>query len=352
VTRALPYLEQNLGGTLRAPAAALVSVRTARRALARHNPDLVWVWNGSEVSHAALWALADSNTPMAFRVCEHWFARAFAQDRFTRHLTVHDDGARDRIWGAAMRAINRLPALQIDPAGSVRAAIAWNSNAIREMAPRPATIVPVLERVIHSTSRNLPLLETIVRAPDPDPLIVFLGRRDTWKGADVAVRALRALRDVGHRARLTLAGPAGDDPELVGRVAREEQVTSAVTELAPLDGNGVAALLSRAHVLLVPSTWAEPYPLVSIEGAAARVPLVASSAGGIPEFIRDGVEGLLFAPGDHEQCARAIAATLEDPAATTQRVERARAAAATHSWEAYLDAEEAFVHDAYDALQR
>ena len=54
----------------------------------------------------------------------------------------------------------------------------------------------------------------------------------------------------------------------------------------------------RAHALIVPSTWDEPFPLVTIEGALARVPLVASDVGGIGEGMHDEEHALLFARGD------------------------------------------------------
>ncbi len=50
-----------------------------------------------------------------------------------------------------------------------------------------------------------------------------------------------------------------------------------------VDPDGVAAVLARTHALILPSTWEEPFPLVTIEGAFARVPLVASDVGGVGE---------------------------------------------------------------------
>lgn len=351
VTRALAFLEEGTRDTLRAPRAARAAVPIARTALARHQPDLIWVWNGAGLPQTALRVLADSGVPLAFRVCEHWFARAFAYDRFTAYLRPADRSPRDRAWSVAMRAYNHLGGLGYDPDKPVRAAISWNSEAIRRMAPAPASITPVLQRVVHSTSRKLPDLERVVRAPDPEPLALFLGRRDLAKGADVAVRAIADLRRRhGRDVRLILAGPPSvEDPGLVARVAGEHGVSDLVEELAPQDTAGVAALLARAHVMLVPSTWEEPYPLVSIEAAAAGVPLVTSSAGGIPEFVGDGVEGLLFSPGDHAACADAIERVLADPEGAATRAAAALSRARTHDWAHYLDESERFALDAVAA---
>ena len=81
-------------------------------------------------------------------------------------------------------------------------------------------------------------------------------------------------------------------------------------ELGP---DGIAALLETAHALVVPSIWEEPAGLVCVEAALARVPIVASRSGGIPELVRDRLDGLLFSRGDAEQCAELLAETLADP---------------------------------------
>jgi glycosyltransferase involved in cell wall biosynthesis len=50
-------------------------------------------------------------------------------------------------------------------------------------------------------------------------------------------------------------------------------------------------------VQVVPS-WAESFGLVTLEALVRGVPVVATTAGGTPEIVRDGREGLLVPPGD------------------------------------------------------
>lgn len=353
VIRSLAFLEQGTLSTLRTPLASLAQIRVVRTVLRDYQPEFIWIWNGAGIPQTALRVLAESGTPLGFRVCEHWFSRVFAYDRFTGYLYANVEGWRDRTWQVAMRAFNRMSRLRYDPNTQVRCAISWNSDAIRRMAPAPPAIYPLLERVTHSTSRKLPLLEGTLRNPDPEPLVLFLGRRDVPKGADIAVRAIGELRrSHGRSVRMLLAGPpALRDPGLISRVATEAGVSDLIEELGPQDANGVSILLSRAHILVIPSTWAEPYPLVSLEGAAAGVPLVASSAGGIPEFIRDGVEGLLFEPEDVAGLAAALQRVFIEPAAALDRVHAARERARDHDWPSYLEASEQFVWDAVAALR-
>jgi hypothetical protein len=104
--------------------------------------------------------------------------------------------------------------------------------------------------------------------------------------------------------------------------------------------------------MIVPSVWDEPFPLVTIEGALARVPLVASDVGGIGEGMHDEQHALLFARGDARLAAAALARTLREQPATAARVERAYERAQAFRLDAYLDAQERFVEDARAALAR
>ena len=119
-----------------------------------------------------------------------------------------------------------------------------------------------------------------------------------------------------------------------------------------LELDDLTELLARSHVLVVPSLWAEPFPLVSIEGALARVPIVASKTGGIPEQLEDGSQALLFPPGDADACAEAIAAILSHPDDATKRAERAFERASSLSWSNYLRETDAFISGSLAALAR
>jgi hypothetical protein len=113
-----------------------------------------------------------------------------------------------------------------------------------------------------------------------------------------------------------------------------------------------AASLARAHALIVPSVWDEPFGLVTIEAALARVPLVAADVGGISEGMHDGEHALLFPRGDGAAAARALASVLEDPQGTAARVARARERAERFRLGPYLEEQERFVLDAHAALTR
>jgi glycosyltransferase involved in cell wall biosynthesis len=111
-----------------------------------------------------------------------------------------------------------------------------------------------------------------------------------------------------------------------------------------------AEVLARAHALIVPSTWDEPFGYVMVEGALARVPLVASDVGGISEAMADESHALFFPRGDAAAAAAALARTLTEREQTAARVERAFERAQQFRVGPYLQEQERFVHDALAAL--
>ena len=63
---------------------------------------------------------------------------------------------------------------------------------------------------------------------------------------------------------------------------------------------------------------------MNLEALASGLPVVASNIGGIPEFIEDEGNGLLFAPGDHHALATQIERLLYDPELSKRLGQRAR----------------------------
>lgn len=352
VRREMTLLTPDETGAFRAPIASLRAVGTARRAL-EWNPDLIYAWNGASIPQAALRVLADSGVPLAFRVCEHWFGGLFLRDQFMRELLPASRGPARASWAAGCRALNLLPALRLDATAPVRTAVSWNSEAIRSMVTMPPFVDAVLERVGHSVPRYGDLYAAVERKPADEPEIVFVGRVTPYKGLASAIEALALLRsDHDVPASLVVAGPEDEDhaAELRSLAARLG-VADAVCWNGPLQPAGIAELLARASVMIVPSTWDEPFPLVTIEGALARVPLVAADVGGIGEGMHDEQHALLFPREDATAAAAALARTLRETEQTAARVQRAYERAQEFRLGPYLAEQERFVLDALSALR-
>jgi glycosyltransferase involved in cell wall biosynthesis len=81
-----------------------------------------------------------------------------------------------------------------------------------------------------------------------------------------------------------------------------------------LDTDKLARELAEASIVAIPSLWPEPFGLVGIEAFAAGRPVIASSTGGVRDWLEDGRSGVCVPPGDVSALARALAELLADPA--------------------------------------
>ncbi len=115
---------------------------------------------------------------------------------------------------------------------------------------------------------------------------------------------------IACQAALLLAGGpplvvAGDGP-LAGEVARlAGQSQGRLVFVGWADRGRMSRLLAGAASLWLPSLWAEPFGIAGLEALALGVPVVASAVGGVEDWLQDGVNGLLTAPGDAPALARA-----------------------------------------------
>jgi glycosyltransferase involved in cell wall biosynthesis len=121
-------------------------------------------------------------------------------------------------------------------------------------------------------------------------------------------RLVRVLADVPDlRLRLVGDGPL--------RSAVEAMVVACdVADRVDLVGfhpDGVAAL-DGTDLLVLPSA-AEACPMAVLQAMARGLPVVASAAGGVPEIVRDGVEGLLVPAGDDDALRHALHLLAKDP---------------------------------------
>ncbi|MGH2893318.1 MAG: glycosyltransferase family 4 protein [Solirubrobacteraceae bacterium] len=152
--------------------------------------------------------------------------------------------------------------------------------------------------------------------PSDAPVIAVLGRISDRKGQDQLVRALATapLRDRG--AVGVIAGAPRPGAE-----ARRDRVLALARQLGVEDRlalvgfrEDVETVYGAADVVAIPSTAPDPLPNTALEAAGAGCAVVAAAHGGLPEIIRDGETGRLFAPGDAAGLAEVIAELLDDEA--------------------------------------
>lgn len=123
--------------------------------------------------------------------------------------------------------------------------------------------------------------------------IVFLGRLVSDKGPELLVKAFAAL--AYSSARLTIVG-SGPDRDSLAQLVRNLSLADRVCFTGALQGEDLVEVLNQHEIMVVPSTWNEPFGIVALEGLACGCVLLVSDGGGLPDAI--GKSGLLFKRGD------------------------------------------------------
>jgi len=157
----------------------------------------------------------------------------------------------------------------------------------------------------------------------------FFGRLTRQKGPDVLLEAVADV--VAHMPQVHFsfygAGPMADD---LRKQAEERQLASHVHFHGAYRQDEAAARMRQVDVVAVPSRW-EGCPYVVLEAFAAGVPVVAAAVGGVPDLIRDGVNGVCVAANDPEALCDGLLDVLRDPQKRRQLAEQGLVTAETRS---------------------
>ena len=139
--------------------------------------------------------------------------------------------------------------------------------------------------------------------------ILYVGQVIRGKGVDLLIRALGRLTHPWHATIVGTGNHLDHCRNLAGKLGIDDRVdfTGWVAH-GDLENH-----YARAAFTVVPSRWPEPFGMVGIEAMARGRAVVGFSAGGIPDWLRDGVNGLLVPPGDVERLAGAMTSLLADP---------------------------------------
>ena len=143
---------------------------------------------------------------------------------------------------------------------------------------------------------------------EPEILVSFVGKFTDFKGIDILIKAARKVTDEIPEVIFALAG----DGQLMAEMKQltAELKLENIYFLGHQTQEDVASLYSAADVSVVPSRI-EPFGLVAIEALGCGTPVVATNAGGLPDFVNNDV-GKLIEMEDVEALANAIIEELKN----------------------------------------
>jgi glycosyltransferase involved in cell wall biosynthesis len=179
-----------------------------------------------------------------------------------------------------------------------------------------------------------------VDQPDlPDrPYIVALGRVVEKKGFDLLLAAYAAYAAIQENRTTPDLVIGGTGPAMDGLVETAESLHVAHRVHFPgrLHRHQVARMMAGAELFVMPSRL-EPFGIVILEGWRAGVAVMATNRGGPPEFVHDGVDGVLVDPFDTPSFAAALEQLLTDDVHRRSVAAAGAARVTTFAWPAIAE---------------
>ncbi len=143
-----------------------------------------------------------------------------------------------------------------------------------------------------ATVHNAVDVDSLVVSPaSKEPYLLCLARICPDKGQHVAIEVARRTG-----MRLVLAGKVEATPQAIEYFNRHVKAAIDGANVIHLDnvaGEEKAQLLARAHALLAPLQWDEPFGLAMVEAMASGTPVIAIARGAAPELVTHEVTGFL-----------------------------------------------------------
>ena len=140
------------------------------------------------------------------------------------------------------------------------------------------------------------------------------------KGCDTSIKAMNLVREKFPQAILVLAGSKNiidwgatqqkDIAYLVSLIKHFELEDNVLIDVYSLDE--MEQLYAASSVCVYPSNSGEPFGLTMLEAMAMAKPMIITNTGGMPEVIKDGINGFVIPRGDFEDLAAKIVQLLSD----------------------------------------
>jgi glycosyltransferase involved in cell wall biosynthesis len=232
--------------------------------------------------------LSGRSTPMIVEVHGDWRT-------FTRSY-----GSPSRKWLA--RPADSVARFVLRRADATRALSHFTSSLVQEVRGRPADgIFPTYSDLSAFTAD--PVADLPAR-----PTALFVGALEAYKNVDGLAAAWRRVVAQLPEARLVIVG-RGSRHAVIERLVGD--LPEHVEHMPQLEPDEVAQAFDAATLLVLPS-WPEGLGRVVIEAFARGRGVVATNAGGIPDLVTDGQEGILIPPAAEDALVEALLRVLGD----------------------------------------
>lgn len=143
------------------------------------------------------------------------------------------------------------------------------------------------------------------------PIVLFVGRLVHRKGVHILIKAFTKVVKEIPEAKLVIVGEGYMKP-ILQMISKQLKIKEKVKFLGEIDEEKLLKTYQKSRVVVIPSLYRESFGIVALEAMATGKPVIATRVGGLPEIIKDGINGLLTQPGNPTELAEKITLLLSD----------------------------------------
>ena len=288
--------------------------RNTRDYVARHRPDVIFLWSQLRLTVGPALAAEQSSTPVAYTLND---------ENISSYLPA---SGCDTLQARIGRALDRW----VVPSITLSGLQFHHATCISHLLKRNliASGLPLEHaRVIH---QGIPL-ERFPLKQSPGKLslplrVLYVGQLHPYKGVHTLIESAHQVASTFGRDRIRVTIVGGGAPAYVAELATLGANLPGSVRLVGRKSHEDPPSIYRDHdVLVFPSLWQEPFGLTHLEAMASGTPVVSTADGGQGEFLVDRENALVFDKGSVRGLSGCLATLMSSPELAQDLAHNARA---------------------------
>ena len=269
-------------------------------------PDIVFAWNLGGISLSPAIAANALSIPVIYYVSDYWMLRKYRLGFPVMESLL--EGFADKSLGGFLN--HRVPLTNI----------IYTSRFVKDSYSKEGILPQKVEVIHHGVD-----LEVFRRPEAPKggegTKMLYVGQITEQKGLHVALRALARLEKEGRGrdVSFTIVGNPRNDrgvltdyAKYLFKIVEDEDIGNRVNFIGKISRSCLAEVYRSHDLLVLPSTWEEPFSITLLEAMASGLAVVGTTTGGTGEILIDGENGLAVPPENVEALAEAMRKLIGD----------------------------------------
>lgn len=224
----------------------------------------------------------------------------------------------DAVLGARLRGLQRwLFRALLAKADAITACSRGFADEVQRLFPSECSSVDVIYNGIDPKRMEDEMSSAPIAKVDPRPYILCVSSFVAKKALEVLVQAFVHIREELPGYQLMIAGRSGPELERIRALIEREGLGDDICIWIDVPHSTVSRMMRDASLFVLPSRE-EPFGVVLLEAGLARLPVVATRVGGVPEIISSSDYGVLVPADDAHALARGMLQLLNDADLSTK----------------------------------